>query len=62
MEAQSLIMLPFDSPLLARVDGMAMRADWQPTQLHQQFMALLREHAREYENTVVPATRARRMG
>jgi DNA-binding transcriptional LysR family regulator len=40
--------LPFDSPVLARTDGVASRADWQPTRLHQQFLDLLRGQAGDY--------------
>ena len=39
---EALTILPFDSPALARNDGVASRADWQPTRLHQQFLELLR--------------------
>jgi LysR family transcriptional regulator of gallate degradation len=48
-EPEGLTMLPFDSPVLARVDGVASRADWQPTRLHQRFLDLLREQARDYQ-------------
>ncbi len=48
-EPEGLAMLPFDSPVLARVDGVASRADWQPTRLHQRFLDLLREQARDYQ-------------
>ena len=48
-EPEGLAMLPFDSPVLARVDGVASRADWQPTLLQQQFLDLLRRQAREYQ-------------
>ncbi len=43
--------LPFDSPVLARADGVAIRADWQPTRLHQHFLDLLRGQAQEYQQT-----------
>src|SRR5262249_24989126 len=52
LEAQrgeDLAILPFDSPVLARNDGVATRADWQPTRLHQQFLELLRVEARRYQ-------------
>jgi LysR family transcriptional regulator of gallate degradation len=48
-EPGALTMLPFDSLVLARADGVASRADWQPTRLHQQFLNLLREQAQEYQ-------------
>jgi LysR family transcriptional regulator, regulator for genes of the gallate degradation pathway len=48
-EPEGLAMLPFDSPVLARVDGVAGRADWQPTCLHQRFLDLLRGQAQEYQ-------------
>jgi LysR family transcriptional regulator of gallate degradation len=54
VEAQhgdALITLPFHSPALARNDGVASRTDWQPTRLHQQFLARLREQAQQYEAT-----------
>ena len=44
------IVLPFDSPILARTDGVAYRADWQPTSLHRQFLDLLRAQAQDYQN------------
>src|SRR5499427_2840588 len=52
VEAQlggALTILPFGSPALARNDGVASRADWQPTPLHQRFLALLREQAQQYQ-------------
>jgi LysR family transcriptional regulator of gallate degradation len=48
-EPEGLTMLPFASPVLARVDGVASRADWQPTLLQQQFLDLLRRQAQEYQ-------------
>jgi DNA-binding transcriptional LysR family regulator len=48
---EALTMLPFDSPALARADGMASRADWQPTPLHRRFLELLREEAERYQHT-----------
>jgi LysR family transcriptional regulator, regulator for genes of the gallate degradation pathway len=44
---EALIILPFDSAALARNDGVASRADWQPTNLHQQFLELLRQQAQQ---------------
>jgi LysR family transcriptional regulator of gallate degradation len=41
-----LTVLPFQSPHLRRVDGVATRADWQPTSIHRQFLDLLRIQAR----------------
>jgi LysR family transcriptional regulator, regulator for genes of the gallate degradation pathway len=46
---ESLTILPFDSPALARNDGVVSRADWQPTRLHQQFLELLRKQAQQYQ-------------
>jgi LysR family transcriptional regulator, regulator for genes of the gallate degradation pathway len=46
---EALTILPFHSPALARNDGVASRADWQPTGLHQRFLALLREQAQQYQ-------------
>jgi hypothetical protein len=46
-EPEGLIMLPFDSPALARADGVASRVDWQPTRVHQRFLDLLRGQAQE---------------
>jgi hypothetical protein len=46
---EALTILPFDSPALARNDGLATRADWQPTLLHQQFLELLRKEAHQYQ-------------
>lgn len=53
MEPKALTIVPFQSPVLARADGVATRADWQPTRLHQQFLDLLRTQAQEYQ-TVIP--------
>jgi DNA-binding transcriptional LysR family regulator len=52
LEPQALTILPFDSPVLARADGVASRADWQPTRLQRQFMDLLRDQAREYQTVI----------
>jgi LysR family transcriptional regulator of gallate degradation len=49
VEPEALTILPFDSPVLARADGVASRADWQPTRLHQQFLDLLRGQTQEYQ-------------
>jgi LysR family transcriptional regulator, regulator for genes of the gallate degradation pathway len=46
---EALTILPFDSPALARNDGVASRADWQPTRLHQRFLELLRKQAQQYQ-------------
>jgi LysR family transcriptional regulator of gallate degradation len=43
----ALTVLPFRSPHLRRVDGVATRADWQPTRIHQQFLDLLRQQAKQ---------------
>jgi DNA-binding transcriptional LysR family regulator len=62
LEAQShepdgLIVLPFASPILGRTDGVACRADWQPTSLHRQFLDLLRAQARAYQQEYQNADR-----
>jgi DNA-binding transcriptional LysR family regulator len=57
-EPEGLTVIPFDSPVLARTDGVASRADWQPTSLHRQFLDLLRGQAQEYQ-TVTRTVRAR---
>jgi DNA-binding transcriptional LysR family regulator len=52
VEAQlgkDLTILSFGSPALARNDGVASRADWQPTRLHQQFLEFLRKEAQQYQ-------------
>ena len=51
LEAQAsgrakLAVLPFRSGALRRSDGMATRADWQPTDVHRHFLEVLRAHAR----------------
>ena len=51
-EPEGLTVLAFDSPVLARTDGVARRADWQPTSLHQQFLDLLRAQAQEYQAVI----------
>ena len=53
MEPKALTIVPFQSPVLARADGVATRAGWQPPRLHQQFLDLLRTQAQEYQ-TVIP--------
>jgi len=50
-DPEALTTVPFQSPELTRVDGVATRADWQPTRLHQQFLDLLRGEAREYQES-----------
>jgi len=52
MEPKALTIIPFHSPVLARADGVATRADWQPTRLHQQFLDLLRGQAQEYQTVI----------
>jgi len=49
VDPEVLTIVPFDSPELARADGVATRADWQPTRLHRRFLDLLQEQAREYQ-------------
>ena len=39
--------LPFQSPLLQRVDGIATRTDWKPTSIHLQFLERLKAHAKD---------------
>jgi DNA-binding transcriptional LysR family regulator len=41
-----LAQLPFRSPHLRRFDGIATRIGWQPTRIHLEFIALLRDAAR----------------
>jgi DNA-binding transcriptional LysR family regulator len=48
---EALTILPFDSPDLARNDGVASRTDWQPTGLHRQFVELLRQEAQDYQKS-----------
>jgi LysR family transcriptional regulator, regulator for genes of the gallate degradation pathway len=43
---RAFVVLPFQSPHLRRVDGVATRLDWRPTSIHQQFLDLLRAQAR----------------
>jgi LysR family transcriptional regulator, regulator for genes of the gallate degradation pathway len=45
-EETKLAVLPFQSPELRRSDGLALRADWRPTQIHRHFLEVLRMHAR----------------
>jgi LysR family transcriptional regulator of gallate degradation len=45
-EQAKLAVLPFGSPELHRADGLAMRADWQPTHIHRHFLKVLRAQAR----------------
>ena len=47
--AETLTTLPFDSAILARTDGVATRADWQPTHLHAEFLTSLRRQARDLQ-------------
>jgi LysR family transcriptional regulator, regulator for genes of the gallate degradation pathway len=51
-EPEGLTVLAFDSPVLARTDGVARRADLRPTSLHQQFLDLLRAQAQEYQAVI----------
>jgi LysR family transcriptional regulator, regulator for genes of the gallate degradation pathway len=46
LPARALAKLPFDSSVLSRTDGVATRADWQPTRVHREFLELLREETR----------------
>jgi LysR family transcriptional regulator, regulator for genes of the gallate degradation pathway len=45
-DSAALAVLPFRSPHLRRSDGVASRIDWHPTNVHQQFLQLLRAEAR----------------
>jgi LysR family transcriptional regulator, regulator for genes of the gallate degradation pathway len=45
-ESAPLAVLPFRSPHLARIDGVATRVDWHPTRVHLEFLELLRGQAR----------------
>jgi LysR family transcriptional regulator, regulator for genes of the gallate degradation pathway len=49
-EQTKLAVLPFRSAELRRCDGIATRADWQPTDIHRHFLTLLRAHARGVDN------------
>jgi LysR family transcriptional regulator of gallate degradation len=42
----ALAQLPFRSPHLRRFDGIATRIGWQPTRIHREFIALLRDETR----------------
>jgi LysR family transcriptional regulator, regulator for genes of the gallate degradation pathway len=44
-EPNQLAVLPFRSPELRRCDGIATRADWQPTRIHRHFLEALRARA-----------------
>jgi LysR family transcriptional regulator, regulator for genes of the gallate degradation pathway len=48
-EPEILTIVPFHSPALARADGVATRAEWQPTRLHREFLDLLRGQAQDYQ-------------
>lgn len=45
-ERNKLAILPFQSPELRRADGLATRADWQPTPIHLHFLKILRNQTR----------------
>jgi LysR family transcriptional regulator, regulator for genes of the gallate degradation pathway len=47
-DGRALRVLPFQSPHLSRMDGVATRLDWQPTGIHRQFLDLLRARAPAY--------------
>jgi LysR family transcriptional regulator of gallate degradation len=64
-EPSKLAVLPFRSAGLRRCDGIATRADWQPTHIHRHFLKVLRAAARGaiYGNSTKPklsGTSARR--
>jgi LysR family transcriptional regulator of gallate degradation len=46
VQVRPLAKLPFNSSILSRTDGVATRADWQPTRVHREFLDLLREETR----------------
>jgi LysR family transcriptional regulator of gallate degradation len=50
-ERAKLAVLPFRSPELRRSDGLATRADWQPTHIHRQFLKVLRARARRLSDS-----------
>jgi LysR family transcriptional regulator, regulator for genes of the gallate degradation pathway len=58
---EALTVLPFASPALARNDGVASRAEWQPTHLHQRFLQLLRKQAQQYQRARTRPARSGRM-
>lgn len=47
--AEALTTLPFNSVILSRTDGVATRADWQPTYIHAEFLSALRRQARDLQ-------------
>jgi LysR family transcriptional regulator of gallate degradation len=53
--AHPLAKLPFNSTVLARADGAATRADWQPTRVHREFLELLREETRALRTAKSPS-------
>ena len=57
----SLAQLPFRSPHLRRFDGIATRIGWQPTRIHREFIALLRDEARATAVGARPAPAPRSM-
>jgi hypothetical protein len=56
-EQTKLAALPFQSPELCRSDGLAVRVDWQPTQIHRHFLEVLRLHARGLSPGGLPRSR-----
>jgi LysR family transcriptional regulator of gallate degradation len=59
-EPTKLAVLPFRSAELHRCDGIATRADWQPTHIHRHFLEALRAHARQVSEHSARAKPARR--
>jgi LysR family transcriptional regulator, regulator for genes of the gallate degradation pathway len=59
---EALTILSFHSPALARNDGVASRADWKPTGLHQRFLTLLRKQAQQYQRTRAESAEVRASG
>jgi LysR family transcriptional regulator, regulator for genes of the gallate degradation pathway len=55
----ALAQLPFRSPHLRRFDGIATRIGWQPTRVHLEFIALLRDAARRAEVDAQPGRPSR---
>jgi hypothetical protein len=60
-DRRSLAVLPFRSAHLQRFDGVATRANWEPTKGHLQFLDLLRAEAKAQSAPRVVAGALRRM-
>jgi len=57
-ERAKLAVLPFRSPELRRVDGLATRVDWVPTHVHRHFLKVLRAHAQRLSDSVNSSLRS----